>query len=230
MPVHFHRLVSGCRGARSNQAVSSARQAGQGLAGVFPALRLQTAGCRSSRKHIAGAHHAIHGQRVSARVGRQANRSSSGRAVPLRESIKPCGPAPPGHCPKPAGPHGAAMAGHHRPAAPLEDADFHRGIHSCTHTVRAGRPGRCRTVRQSRLPRPGAGECGNAAPHCPGARCHPPRAFCSRNTGTGLPLPKGARRLSSCTVGTVNSAISATASSLSGSGLGTVYIFSGPNR
>ena len=48
-------------------------------------------------------------------------------------------------------------------------------------------------------------------------------AFCSRNTGTGLPLPKGARRLSSCTVGTVNSAISATASNLSGSGLGTGY-------
>ena len=51
-----------------------------------------------------------------------------------QESIKPCGLLRRGIA-QTGRAHGAAMAGHHRPAAPLEDADFHRGIHSCTHAV-----------------------------------------------------------------------------------------------
>ena len=108
------------------------RQAGQGLAGVF-----RPCGCKQRlqiiRKHIAGAHHAIHGSGIG--TGGQAGQPLviwQGRSA--QESIKPCGLLRRGIA-QTGRAHGAAMAGHHRPAAPLEDADFHRGIHSCTHAV-----------------------------------------------------------------------------------------------
>ena len=85
------------------------------------------------RKHIAGAHHAIHGSGIG--TGGQAGQPLviwQGRSA--QESIKPCGLLRRGIA-QTGRAHGAAMAGHHRPAAPLEDADFHRGIHSCTHAV-----------------------------------------------------------------------------------------------